>query len=275
MALTTLGPSTQSMTDVLSFITVDDLAVEIQKHHDSELLRSLPLPLTPTPYPRPLTPTPNLNPNLLRGLLGDLREKRVDLKEFCKRVRMLIGAPVLVATVKGLQVAQSMKKAQQWEQQLAANRAAASEQQLAPPFMAGAAEEPGNSTCAGAAAPPGPAPPGPSPPGPAPAGASTGGAPSASALPQPSGAAHPPSHAPCAWHDGGLWVMFFAHGAVVLAMYAAVAASSAAASFLSATKAESGSSSNDVSTGAARRLVNHALRSLRPSGAAVASLSSV
>ena len=51
---------------------------------------------------------------------------------------MLIGAPVLVATVKGLQVAQSMKKAQQWEQQLAAR--AASEQQQAPPFMAGGAE---------------------------------------------------------------------------------------------------------------------------------------
>ena len=211
MALTTLGPSTQSMTDVLSFITVDDLAVEIQKHHDSELLRSLPLPLTPTPYPRPLTPTPNLNPNLLRGLLGDLREKRVDLKEFCKRVRMLIGAPVLVATVKGLQVAQSMKKAQQWEQQLAANRDAASEQQLASPSMAGGAEQPGNGTCAAAAAPPGRAPPGPAPPGraptgpapparapagPAPAGASTGGAPSAPAPPPPSGAALPPSLVP-------------------------------------------------------------------------------
>ena len=81
----------------------------------------------------------------------------------------------------------------------------------------------------------------------------------------------PAAHAPCAWHDGGQWLMFLAHGAVVLAMYAAVAASSAAASSVSATKAESGSSSNDVSTGAARRLVNHALRSLRPSGAAVAS----
>ena len=37
------------MSDVLNFITVDDLAVEIQKHHDSELLRSLPLPLYPLP----------------------------------------------------------------------------------------------------------------------------------------------------------------------------------------------------------------------------------
>ena len=42
------------MSDVLNFITVDDLAVEIQKHHDSELLRSLPLPLYPLP--------PTLNP---------------------------------------------------------------------------------------------------------------------------------------------------------------------------------------------------------------------
>ena len=48
------------MSDVLNFITVDDLAVEIQKHHDSELLRSLPLalrPPTPDPYPLPLTLT--------------------------------------------------------------------------------------------------------------------------------------------------------------------------------------------------------------------------
>ena len=37
------------MTDALNFITVDDLAIEIQKHHDSDLLRSL--TLTPSPYP--------------------------------------------------------------------------------------------------------------------------------------------------------------------------------------------------------------------------------
>ena len=66
----------------LNFISVDDLASEIQKHHDSDLLRSL---------------------------LADLRAKRVDLKEFCKRVRMLIGANVLVATVKGLQANQGKK----------------------------------------------------------------------------------------------------------------------------------------------------------------------
>ena len=34
---------------------------------------------------------------------------QLDLKEFCKRVRMVIGASVLVATVKGLQAAQREK----------------------------------------------------------------------------------------------------------------------------------------------------------------------
>ena len=66
----------------LNYISVDDLSSEIQKHHDSDLLRTL---------------------------LADLRAKRVDLKEFCKRVRMLIGANVLVATVRGLQAAQRQK----------------------------------------------------------------------------------------------------------------------------------------------------------------------
>ena len=97
----------------------------------------------------------------------------MDLKEFCKRVRMLIGAPVLVATVKGLQVAQSQKKAQQWEHQLSSP-------------VSGA--EPGNGSGSGfgaaAATSAGAAPPG----------ASTGGAPSAP--PQPGGAPHRPSLAP-------------------------------------------------------------------------------
>ena len=81
--------------NALNSIAVDDLAIEIQKHHhDSDLLRTL---------------------------VADLREKRVDLKEFCIRVRMLLGAPVLVATIKGLLAAQSFKKAQlqQREHQLA------------------------------------------------------------------------------------------------------------------------------------------------------------
>ena len=77
------------------FISVDDLATEIQKHHHDY--------------------------DLLRRLLADLRAKRVDLKEFCKLVRILLGDPVLVATVKGLRAAQSLKKAQlqQREHQLA------------------------------------------------------------------------------------------------------------------------------------------------------------
>ena len=80
------------------FISVDDLATEIQKHHHDS--------------------------DLLRRLLADLRAKRVDLKEFCKRVRMLLGAPVLVATLKGLRAAQSLKndkkaRLQQREHQLA------------------------------------------------------------------------------------------------------------------------------------------------------------
>ena len=81
--------------NALNLIAVDDLAIEIQKHHhDSDLLRTL---------------------------VADLREKRVDLKEFCIRVRMLLGAPVLVATVRGLRAAQSLKRArlQQREHQLA------------------------------------------------------------------------------------------------------------------------------------------------------------
>ena len=81
------------------YITINDLATEIQKHHHDSAL--------------------------LRMLVADLRAKRVDLKEFCKRVRMLLGAPVLVATLKGLQAAQSLKndkkaQLQQREHQLAA-----------------------------------------------------------------------------------------------------------------------------------------------------------
>ena len=100
----------------------------------------------------------------------------MDLKEFCKRVRMLIGSPVLVATVKGLQVAQSLKKAEQWERHLASSR-----------VVGGGAEPPGNGTFGAAAATATTA---------APPAASTGGAPSASAPPQASGAPHRPSLAP-------------------------------------------------------------------------------
>eukprot|EP00908_Phaeocystis_cordata_P000351 Transcript_10371.p2 GENE.Transcript_10371~~Transcript_10371.p2 ORF type:complete len:239 (+),score=27.26 Transcript_10371:121-837(+) len=58
------------MADALNYISVDDLSAEIQKHCDHEMLPSL---------------------------LAELRGKQLDLKEFCKRVRMVIGASVLAA----------------------------------------------------------------------------------------------------------------------------------------------------------------------------------
>ena len=89
------------MVDAPNRVTVDDIATEFQKHHhDSDLLRML---------------------------VADLRERRVDLNVFCRRVRMLIGAPVLLDTLKGLKVLQSIKKAQLQER----------EDQLASPVRAG------------------------------------------------------------------------------------------------------------------------------------------
>ena len=74
------------MVDARHLITVDELATEIKKqHHDSDLMRML---------------------------LADLRERRVDLNEFCQRVKMLIGEPALVVIVLGLRVKRSLKKAQ-------------------------------------------------------------------------------------------------------------------------------------------------------------------
>ena len=79
------------MVDALNLITMDDLATEIMKqHHDSDLMRML---------------------------LADLRLRRVDLKEFCRRLTMLIGAPALVAIVTGLRVTRSLKKAQLQERE--------------------------------------------------------------------------------------------------------------------------------------------------------------
>ena len=49
------------MVNTLNFITVDDLVIEIQKHRYDSALMSV--------------------------LVADLRAKRVDLKEFFKRVR--------------------------------------------------------------------------------------------------------------------------------------------------------------------------------------------
>ena len=60
----------------MNSVTFDEFSVEIQKHHRSDLLT---------------------------GLLKELRNKHLELREFCKRVRMTIGRDVLLKTVKGLQ----------------------------------------------------------------------------------------------------------------------------------------------------------------------------
>jgi hypothetical protein len=66
----------------MNFVTVDELSVEIQKHTDSQILPEL---------------------------LDLLRAKHIDLREFCKRVRMVLGAEVLINTVRGLQHSQRHK----------------------------------------------------------------------------------------------------------------------------------------------------------------------
>ena len=70
------------------FVTVDDLVAEIQKQ----------LNRTGAPFSHELL-----------QLLAEFRVKHMGLKEFCGKVRVLIGAPVLMATVKGLQAAQIAK----------------------------------------------------------------------------------------------------------------------------------------------------------------------
>ena len=67
------------------FVSVDDLVTEIQKHL---LDRGAPG-----------------SQDLLR-LLANFRAKTMDLKEFCAKIRVLVGAAVLMATVQGLQAAQ-------------------------------------------------------------------------------------------------------------------------------------------------------------------------
>ena len=66
-----------------SSVSVEDLACEIQRHVQS-----------------PHVPV----------LLEELRNRTLDLKAFCTRVRQLLGADVLMKTVKGLQEAQKRKK---------------------------------------------------------------------------------------------------------------------------------------------------------------------
>ena len=70
------------MASALGFVSVEELAQEISKHHESDLLRSQ---------------------------LAELRAKKIDLKKFCSNVRMMVGAQVLLDTVRGLQAKQRAK----------------------------------------------------------------------------------------------------------------------------------------------------------------------
>ena len=65
-------------------VSIEDLSNELQRHNSS--------------------------PDVMR-LLDQLRKREIDLREFCRRVRMLLGSDVLMATVKGLQQSQNAKKA--------------------------------------------------------------------------------------------------------------------------------------------------------------------
>ena len=68
---------------MLGSVSVDELADELQRH----------------------TSSPEVQP-----LLFQLRKREIDLKEFCRRVRMLLGSEMLMVTVKGLQQRQQAKK---------------------------------------------------------------------------------------------------------------------------------------------------------------------
>jgi hypothetical protein len=59
----------------MATVSVEDLANEILRHHSS--------------------------PQILH-LLDGLRSRNIDLREFCSRVRQLLGADVLIRTVNGL-----------------------------------------------------------------------------------------------------------------------------------------------------------------------------
>ena len=111
---------------------------------------------------------------LMRMLLADLRERRVDLKEFCQRVKMLIGAPALVVIVMGLRVTQSLKKAQlvqEREHQLASPVGSGSRPLRAP---AGGPTPPSTTSTTAADASPAAAPPAAALPAAAPPGAAGG-----------------------------------------------------------------------------------------------------
>ena len=118
---------------MLGSVSVDELADELQRH----------------------TSSPEVQP-----LLFQLRKREIDLKEFCRRVRMLLGSEMLMVTVKGLQQRQQAKKDAV---------AAAGGKPLAPP--------PSSTSTSTAPAPPMPPPPTVPPAPPAP--------PAATIMPQP------------------------------------------------------------------------------------------
>ena len=66
-----------------SSVSIDDLSRELQRHCNSPEVATL---------------------------LQQLRQRDIDLKEFCRRVRMMLGSEVLMATVQGLQQNQKAKK---------------------------------------------------------------------------------------------------------------------------------------------------------------------
>ena len=144
------------MVDALNRISVDELATEIKKHHDS---------------------------GLMRMLLADLRERPGDLKEFCQRVKMLIGAPALVVIVMGLRVTQSLKKAQlvQEREHQPASPVGSGNRPLRAP--AGGPTPPSTASTTAAAAPPAAASPAAAPPAAAPPAAAS----PAAALPAAAG----------------------------------------------------------------------------------------
>ena len=67
----------------MATVSVEDLANEIMRHHSS--------------------------PQILL-LLNDLRRRNIDLRQFCSRVRQLLGADVLIRTVNGLKQSRARLK---------------------------------------------------------------------------------------------------------------------------------------------------------------------
>ena len=76
------SPASGHAADPLSYVTVDELATEITKHVTQD------------------------NAELIGHIIASLRSREISLRDFCKQLRMVLGAGVLVRTLKGLQAAQ-------------------------------------------------------------------------------------------------------------------------------------------------------------------------